>query len=51
MNDLHSCYVDTYERYRDGADKFDQAFSDIATIKGTVSKHSAQIQELQLKQA
>ena len=47
LNEMSMNYSDTYERYRNGADKFEVAFVDIETLKDTVTKHSKQIKELQ----
>ena len=51
LDDLHSCYVDTFDRYKNGADRFDGAFSDIDNLKVTVTDHSVRIHKLELKNA
>ena len=51
LDDLHSCYVDTFDRYKNGADRFDGAFSDIDNLKVTVTDHSVRIHKLELKKA
>ena len=45
--DLQSCYKDTYERYRNGAEKFECEFDHIDTMDKTIKKHSKQIHALQ----
>ena len=47
LDDIQKNYSDTYQRYRDGADKFEVAFIDIDNLKKTVTKHSKQIKKLQ----
>ena len=47
LNDMSKNYSDTYQRYRNGADKFEVAFIDIDNLKKTVTKHSKQIKKLQ----
>lgn len=47
LDDIQKNYADTYQRYRDGADKFEVAFIDIDNLKKTVTKHSKQIKKLQ----
>ena len=51
LSTIESCYTSTYDRYKDGADKFDAAFSDIIVMKAAIAKNAKDIQELQLKQA
>ena len=51
LSTIESCYTSTYDRYKDGADKFDAAFSDIVVMKAAIAKNAKDIQELQLKQA
>lgn len=51
LSNIEECYTSTYERYRDGAERFEKEFDHIDTMDKTISKHSKQIQELQLKQA
>ncbi len=51
LNTIHRCYVDTYERYRVGAERFEGAFIEIDAMKTTIERHSKQIKELELKQA
>ena len=44
--EVYSCYTDTYNRYRDYADKMDAAFADIELLKKVVTEHSEKLQKL-----
>lgn len=46
LNTIESCYTDTYNRYKDYADKMDAAFADIELLKKVVSEHSEKLQKL-----
>ena len=46
LNTIESCYTDTYNRYRDYADKMDAAFADIELLKKVVTEHSEKPQKL-----
>ncbi len=46
LNTIESCYTDTYDRYKDYADKMDAAFADIELLKKVVSEHSEKLQKL-----
>lgn len=46
LNTIESCYTDTYNRYKDYADKMDTAFTDIELLKKVVSEHSEKLQKL-----
>ena len=46
LNTIESCYTDTYNRYRDYADKMDAAFADIELLKKVVTEHSEKLQKL-----
>lgn len=46
LNTIESCYIDTYHRYVNYADKMDEAFSDIGLLKTVVSSHSTKLQQL-----
>lgn len=46
LNTIESCYTDTYNRYKDYADKMDAAFADIELLKKVVSEHSEKLQRL-----
>ncbi len=43
LGTIESCYTDTYERYKNYADKMDAAFVDIELLKKVVSKHNVAI--------
>ena len=46
LNTIESCYTDTYNRYRDYADKMDAAFAYIELLKKVVTEHSEKLQKL-----
>lgn len=46
LNTIESCYTDTYNRYKDYADKMDAAFADIELLKKVVTEHSEKLQKL-----
>ena len=46
LNTIESCYTDTYNRYKDYADKMQAAFDDIALLKKVVSEHSEKLQKI-----
>lgn len=46
LNTIESCYTDTYNRYKDYADKMDAAFADIELLKKVVAEHSEKLQKL-----
>ncbi len=46
LNTIESCYTDTYNRYKDYADKMEAAFADIELLKKVVSEHSEKLQKL-----
>jgi len=43
---IESCYIDTYNRYKDYTDKMDATFEDIALLKQVVAEHSEKLQKL-----
>jgi len=46
LNTIESCYTDTYNRYKDCADKMEAAFADIELLKKVVTEHSEKLQKL-----
>lgn len=46
LQEIESCYTDTYERYKNYADKMQAAFDDIEILKQVVSEHSEKLQQL-----
>lgn len=46
LQTIESCYTDTYNRYKDYADKMDAAFADIELLKKVVSEHSEKLQKI-----
>ena len=39
LNTIESCYTETYNRYRDYADKIEAVFVDVDLLKKVVSEH------------
>ena len=46
LSTIETCYTDTYNRYKDYADKMDAAFADIELLKKVVTEHSEKLQKL-----
>ena len=46
LNTIESCYTETYNRYRDYADKIEAAFVDVDLLKKVVSEHSQKLQKI-----
>lgn len=46
LGTIESCYTETYNRYRDYADKFQAFFSDVELLKKAVSEHSEKLQRI-----
>ena len=46
LNTIESCYTDTYNRYKDNADKMEGAYADIGLLKKVVSEHSEKLQKI-----
>lgn len=46
LNTIESCYTDTYNRYKNYADKMQAAFDDIDILKKVVSEHSEKLQKI-----
>lgn len=46
LNTIESCYTDTYNRYKNYADKMEAAFADIEILKKVVSEHSEKLQKI-----
>ncbi len=40
LNTLESCYMSTYDRYRNYAKQMEKVFDDVELLKGAVEKHS-----------
>ncbi|MDE7478885.1 MAG: hypothetical protein K2M91_13240 [Lachnospiraceae bacterium] len=47
LNTIESCYTDTYNRYKDYAERMDAAFADIEIMKKVITEHSELLQKLQ----
>ena len=46
LDTISSCYTDTYDRYKDYADRMEAAFDDIELLKKVVSEHSQKLQNI-----
>lgn len=46
LNTIESCYLDTYRRYRDNADRMEAVFEDVGIMKKVIAEHSKQLQKL-----
>ena len=46
LNTIESCYTDTYNRYKDYADKMEAAFADIEILKKVVTEHSEKLKKI-----
>ena len=46
LETIESCYVDTYHRYRDNADRMDAVFEDVDIMKKVIAEHSKTLQKL-----
>ncbi|MCI9127664.1 MAG: hypothetical protein HFG28_10850 [Eubacterium sp.] len=46
LNTIESCYTETYNRYKDYADKMEAAFEDIEILKKVVSEHSEKLKKI-----
>lgn len=46
LDTIESCYLDTFRRYRDNADRMDAAFQDIDLLKKVVTEHSGKLQKI-----
>ncbi|MBD5528645.1 MAG: hypothetical protein HDR02_09615 [Lachnospiraceae bacterium] len=46
LNTIESCYTDTYNRYKDYAERMEAAFADIEIMKKVIAEHSEKLQKL-----
>ena len=46
LETIESCYVDTYHRYRNNADRMDAVFEDVDIMKKVITEHSKTLQKL-----
>lgn len=46
LNTIESCYTDTYNRYKNYAEKIEAAFADIEIMKKVIAEHSEKLQKL-----
>lgn len=46
LQNIETCYTDTYDRYKNYSDKMDAAFNDIELLKKVVTEHSEKLAKL-----
>ena len=46
LETIESCYLDTYRRYRDNADRMEAVYEDVDLMKKVLAEHSRQLQKL-----
>lgn len=46
LETIESCYLDTYRRYRDNADRMEAVYEDVDLMKKVLADHSRQLQKL-----
>ena len=46
LNTIESCYTDTYNRYKNYADKIESVFDDVEILKKVVTEHSENLQKI-----
>ena len=46
LDTITSCYSDTYNRYKDYADKMEAVFDDVELLKKVVQEHSIKLQNM-----
>ncbi len=46
LNTIEACYTDTYNRYKDHADKMESAFQDVEILKKVAMVHSEKLKGL-----
>lgn len=46
LNDIASCYTDTFKRYQAYGDKMDSVYEDVNLLKKVVMDHSVKLQKL-----
>ena len=46
LQNIESCYTDTYSRYRRYGDKMDAVFADVELLKKVVQEHSEKLQNI-----
>lgn len=46
LNTIESCYTDTFNRYKDGAEHMSSVVEDVALLKKVVAEHSEKLQAI-----
>ena len=48
LDTIESCYTDTYERYKNYADKMEGTFTDIEIMEKVIAEHSEKLQKISI---
>lgn len=46
LETIESAYIDTYDRYKNYADKMEATFDDVEVLKKVVTEHSQKLQQI-----
>lgn len=46
LNTIEECYLDTFQRYKERTEQFDQMNEDIEVLKSVVSDHSRKLEKI-----
>lgn len=46
LETIESCYIDTFHRYRDNADRMEAVFADVDIMKKVIAEHSKKLQKM-----
>ena len=46
LQTIESCYLDTYERYKDGAEDIENLKGDMELVKGILQEHSRELRRM-----
>ena len=47
LNTIENCYLSTYERYKNSADRMETIAADVEIMKKVMSEHSRRLQKLE----
>lgn len=46
LSTIENCYMDTYNRYKDHADRMESTITDVEVLRKVVSEHSEKLQKI-----
>ncbi len=46
LNTIESCYISTYDRYKDGVETYESMKQDISIMKKVIAEHSEKLQNI-----